>query len=82
MIQTASAHFDWILIDSPPVIALTDALLLAKHADASLMVIREGGTPRETVAEALDLLGRERVLGVVFNGARGLNRRYSKYGYY
>src|SRR5262249_51717311 len=40
--QTLSHHFDWILIDSPPVLPLTDALLLKQHADASLMVVRAG----------------------------------------
>lgn len=78
-----SPHFDWILIDSPPLSPLTDALALARHADASLMVVRAHRTPRDSVAKGIELLGRKHVLGIVLNGLEGLDRVYSKYyGYY
>ena len=83
MMETLSPVFDWILIDTPPVGPLTDALCLARIADASLLVIRAGHTPQEAADEALALLGPGRVAGIVFNGAEGLNRLYAKYsGYY
>jgi len=76
-------HFDWILIDTPPVAPLTDAVSLSKHVDASLLVVRADRTPQEAVKGALALLGPKNVLGIVFNAAEGLNRLYSKYyGYY
>lgn len=78
-----SPRFDWILIDSPPITPLTDALALARQADASLMVVRAHRTPRATVEKAIELLGRKHVLGIVLNGLEGLDRVYSKYyGYY
>ena len=80
VIQKLSTHFDWILIDSPPLTPLTDALSLARHADATLLVAREGRTPREGLEKAIALLGRQRVLGIVLNGVEGLDRLYS--GYY
>jgi capsular exopolysaccharide synthesis family protein len=83
VLQELSPFFDWILIDAPPVGPLTDALSLARKADASLLVLRAGRTPREAVDRALALLGPKHVLGIVLNGAEGLNRLYSKYhGYY
>jgi capsular exopolysaccharide synthesis family protein len=83
IMQEISSHFDWVVIDSPPVNPLTDALSLAQHADASLLVVRAGCTPREAVEEALALLGPEHLQGIVLNGIEGLNRLYSKYrGYY
>lgn len=86
VMQALSPHFDWVLIDSPPVTPLTDALSLMKQADASLLVVRAEHTPREAVEEAIGLLGREHVLGIVLNGVEGLDRLYSKYyghyGYY
>ena len=80
--QRLSPYFDWILIDTPPVVPLTDALLISQHADASLLVVRADRTPREAVEEALKLLRPKRVLGVVLNASEGLNRRYSQYSEY
>ncbi len=68
------SYFDWILVDSPPVSPLADAVLLKAQADASLLVVRAGKTPREAVEESIQLLDPEHVLGLVLNGADGLNR--------
>ena len=73
-----SPHFDWVVIDSPPVIPVSDALSLRQEADASLLVVRAGSTPSQAVEHALALLGRKHVLGIVFNGVEGLDRLYSK----
>jgi capsular exopolysaccharide synthesis family protein len=80
-LRTLSATFDWIIMDAPPVGPLTDAVSLSRLADATLLVVRAGWTPRDAVDEAMTLLGPERVLGVVFNAAEGLNRLHSKYAY-
>ena len=83
VISKLSPHFDWILIDSPPLTPLTDALALARQVDASLLVVRAHRTPRDAVERAVELLGRKRVAGVVLNRLEGLDRVYSKYyGYY
>jgi capsular exopolysaccharide synthesis family protein len=77
-----AAHFDWILIDSPPVIPVTDAIALVRDVDALLMVVRAASTPRDAVQRSLDLLGRKKLLAVVLNGLESLDRIYSRYGYY
>ena len=77
-----SPHFDWILLDSPPVIPVTDALAMAREVDAILMVVRAGFTPREAVQRSLAQLGRRKLLAVVLNAIEGLNQKYSQYGYY
>lgn len=78
-----SEHFDWILIDSPPVLPLIDSISLARHANATLLVAREGLTPDDAIERTIALLGRQRVLGVVLNGVESLEKRYSGYsGYY
>jgi capsular exopolysaccharide synthesis family protein len=75
--------FDWILIDTPPVIPLADAVALSRCADGSLLVVRADRTSSEAVEDAIALLGPNHVLGILLNGAEGLNRLYSKYyGYY
>lgn len=82
LLERLSPHFDWILIDSPPVIPVTDALAMAREVDAILMVVRAGSTPREAVQRSLAQLGRRKLLAVVLNAMEDLNLIYSKYGYY
>jgi capsular exopolysaccharide synthesis family protein len=82
LLARLSPHFDWILLDSPPVIPVTDALAMAREVDAILMVVKAGSTPREAVQRSLAQLGRRKLLAVVLNAIEGLNRKYSRYGYY
>ena len=82
LLEKVAPLFDWILLDSPPVLPLTDTLSLAKSADTSLLVARSGQTPRRAVDEALTLLGRKNVCGIVLNGIEHLNTYYAAYGYY
>jgi len=79
VMHTLAPHFDWILIDSPPITLLTDALALARHADGTLLVVRAGQTSRDAVDSAVKSLGPKTLIGVVLNGVNGLERRYSKY---
>jgi capsular exopolysaccharide synthesis family protein len=78
-ITTLSPHFDWILIDSPPVAPLTDTLSLKNQADATLLLARAGVTPTRAVDEALNLLGRKHVFGIILNAVEGLEQIYKKY---
>jgi capsular exopolysaccharide synthesis family protein len=77
--EALSPHFEWILIDSPPVAPLTDALSWKERADATLLVVRAGRTPTHATEEALDLLGRKHVLAIILNAEEGLDRAYKKY---
>jgi capsular exopolysaccharide synthesis family protein len=83
VIQKVSPHFDWVIIDSPPVIPLSDAVSLTRHTDATLLVARAGRTPEHAIESAITLLGSKHVIGIALNGVDGLDRAYSKYaGYY
>lgn len=82
LIEKLKAHFDWIVIDTPPVEALSDSIAISRHADGVLFVVRADETPRRSVSHAIDQIGRSRVLGVVLNAAEGLGNLYSKYGRY
>jgi Mrp family chromosome partitioning ATPase len=66
-------------MDSPPANPVADILALKAKADACLLVVRAGRTPREAVEETVRQLGREHVVAIVLNGVEGLDRRYSKY---
>ncbi len=66
LILSARTAFDVVVVDMPAV-ATDYALPLARHVDGVLMVARAGVTPRDVVSEALDGLGREKVIGVTLN---------------
>ena len=83
VLERLTPYFDWILIDTPPVLPLTDALSLSRQVDATLLVARADRTPREAIEQALTVIGRKHVLGIVLNGVEGLGRLYSEYyGHY
>jgi capsular exopolysaccharide synthesis family protein len=79
VMQKLAPSFDWILIDSPPVIPLTDSLSLQQHADATLLVVKAGQTPREAVEQTIALLGKKNILGIVLNGVEARDHLYYQY---
>lgn len=74
-------HFDWVLIDSPPLLFAADGNLLATMCDGTVLVVRIGTTTYDSVARAVQSLCENNVLGIVVNGARR-GELYSKYSYY
>jgi capsular exopolysaccharide synthesis family protein len=78
-LERLAPYFEWILVDTPPVLPLIDALSLSRQADATLLVARADRTPREAIEQALTVIGRKHVLGIVLSGTEGLGRLYSRY---
>lgn len=78
------AKFDHIIIDTSPVVTVSDAVRLSVVADCVILVVRHGHTPQEAFARAQELLSQVNapVLGVVFNGADLNSRELSYYGRY
>ncbi|MCG3163336.1 MAG: hypothetical protein JMDDDDMK_04730 [Acidobacteria bacterium] len=74
-------YFDFILIDSPPVMPFADARLLSNIADAVILVVRAEKAPYETVEKAVEVLPSGRILGVVLNDAQHI-RETDYYDYY
>jgi capsular exopolysaccharide synthesis family protein len=77
--DTLTRHFDWVIVDSPPVIPLTDTLSLKHQVDAGLLVVRADRTPRTMVENAVARIGSKHLLGLVFNSSEELGRAYSDY---
>jgi capsular exopolysaccharide synthesis family protein len=70
VLRALEDRFDFIILDTPPVLAVADAVVLSALADAVLLVVRAGSSDRETVRQALGklaLVGAP-VVGTVFNG--------------
>lgn len=79
ILQEARNGFDWIIIDTPPITVLPDAHLLARLADASLLIIGAGKTQHSNVMKAIETLGRDRIVGVVLNRVQKSPRSESHY---
>jgi capsular exopolysaccharide synthesis family protein len=82
LVATLSVHFDWIIIDSPPVLAVTDAVELARSADAVLLVARGARTPFDVAQRTQAAFSNSRILGFVLNAVKNPPRRGSYYYYY
>lgn len=76
-------RYDMILLDSPPLIAVTDAAVLSTKADGVLMVVSSGYVTRKEVERAIQLLQnvRAKLLGIFLNGL-DIKRIYGSYYYY
>ena len=76
----------YVIFDSTPLLATSESEVLAKLVDGIILVVRAGSTPRETVEQAVGLLGKEKMLGVVLNDvsfkSSGLFARYFGSGRY
>ena len=81
LLTQARQRYDYVILDAPPIIPVPDCRLIAKWVDSFIMVVAAHRTPREAVEDALALLGRERVMGLVFNGFDRSATRYYGYGY-
>lgn len=67
IVSEASAMFDWVIIDTPPVGLLSDANLLAAIVDTIVLVVQAGRTPFHEINKVVQTLGRESIFGIVLN---------------
>lgn len=76
------SKYDIILIDSPPVIPVADACILARHVDGTLMIVREGRTRRDDIQRSMEMLQSSggRMLGTVYVGSVNPREYYYSYG--
>jgi receptor protein-tyrosine kinase len=81
MIQALPRLFNWVILDSPPLLFAADANLLSTMSDGAIIVVRIGHTTVDSITRAIQSLCENNVLGVVANGARR-GELYSKYTYY
>lgn len=73
--------FNWVILDTPPLLFAADANLLSTMCDGTVIVVRLGVTTVDSITRAMQSLCENNVLGLVVNGARR-GELYSKYTYY
>ncbi|MCR4397243.1 MAG: hypothetical protein NUW07_11020, partial [Candidatus Saccharicenans sp.] len=73
-------QFDFVLFDSPPILAVSDALVLGKQVDGLILVVRAGQTPINALKQARNKIEDHKIncLGVIINGVSLLEQE----GYY
>jgi len=84
LIEEARDTFEWVIIDTPPLVLLPDANLLASMVDGAVLVIKAAATSHEFTRRAVEAIGKARILGVVLNRAEVTPGGYyhGYYGYY
>lgn len=84
LIQTLKEDYDYIIIDTPPVCAVTDAAVLAAKVDAVILISAFNTTTREAAADCRRILDKvnSKILGAVMNKIDAKKGRYGYYSYY
>jgi Mrp family chromosome partitioning ATPase len=83
LLSRLSEQFDWVIIDSPALMPVSDGILLSNMCDASLLVVKAGKTQLDAASWAVTELRRKRLLGVLLNCAtEGRASSYYYGGYY
>jgi capsular exopolysaccharide synthesis family protein len=84
LLQTISQHVDYVIIDSPPLLAVADPFMLSTQVDGVILVASASSIPRKQVEQALHRLGEANanVVGVVLNHQEASVDGYQYYQYY
>ncbi len=82
LLAEAGRRYDYVVVDAPPLCPVQDCRVIAHWVDGFLLVVGALHTPRRLVAEALNVVERGKVLGLIFNGDDHPSHFYTFYGYY
>lgn len=84
MLEALSAQYDLIIVDTPPILAVTDAALVATHAGSSLLVTRFGVNQAKEILLTLQRFEQNgvQIKGAIFNAVEKRATGYYSYGYY
>ncbi|MGG7214934.1 CpsD/CapB family tyrosine-protein kinase [Clostridium nigeriense] len=81
LLETLKESFDYIILDTPPVQAVTDSQILSTKADGTILVVRSEKTKKDSVENALNLLKKvnANIIGTVLNGVEASRNKYYYY---
>jgi len=71
----------FVILDTTPLELTPETSVLANQVDGVLIVVQYGKTPRKLVKSAIERIGKEKLLGIVFNGYEKSMQQYTRYGY-
>jgi capsular exopolysaccharide synthesis family protein len=79
VLERAKSDFDYVIVDSPPILPLVDMNILSRMVDGVLLVVKAGATPKDLVSKAVNSLPNRNISGVILNGAD--DKHMKKYYY-
>jgi capsular exopolysaccharide synthesis family protein len=83
LLKEARQHYDYIVVDTPPLLPMPDCRLMEKWIDAFFVVVAAHKTPRWLLAEALNIVHHDKIIDLIFNQDDGrFSDYYYSYGYY
>ena len=82
LMEQLEAWFDWIVIDSPPVLPLADTSIWSRLSDGILLVTRKGITEKHQLQRGLEAIEKSKLLGALVNGSASVAHGdyYQRYG--
>lgn len=82
LLEDLKSKYDYVVIDTPPLQAVTDAQILATKADSTILVVRAEEVKKDTVKESIALINKvdRNIMGIVFNAGDTMRNKYYKYG--
>lgn len=73
MMEQLNAWFDWIVIDSPPVLPLADTSVWTNLCDGILLVTRQGTTQKRQLQKGLEALATQKLIGAIVNSSKSIS---------
>jgi receptor protein-tyrosine kinase len=70
-------HYDYLIVDTPPVLTVVDTTLIASLVDGVVVVVRSGVTPKAMLQKAIASLPRAKLVGTVLNATQGLRSSFN-----
>jgi capsular exopolysaccharide synthesis family protein len=83
LLREAREAYDYVVVDTPPLIPVPDSRVIAKCVDGFLLIVAAHRTPQRLIEEALDIIEPAKMIGIVFNrDDRPISNSYGYYGGY
>ena len=79
LLDEARRNYDYVVLDTPPLVPIPDARVVSKWVDSFLLVVCANKTPRKLLEESLNLMDPQKVIGLVFNNDNRPRTTYDDY---
>jgi len=81
LMERLNSMFDWVVIDSPPILPLADTSVWSRIADGVLLVTRQGTTQKKQLIRGIEALDQHKLIGTLLNSSRSSSHSDYYYGY-
>jgi capsular exopolysaccharide synthesis family protein len=75
-------YYRYIIVDCPPALLCPEPITISSLVDTTLLTVRSWRTDKQLVQDAVEIIGKDKLMGVVLNDAYETSKHYTDYGYY